>query len=193
MSAPANAREARLLRRFDMFTTCDAELLAVRPDQAITAQLSDPRTVLTNVMRTVMNGYSDRPALGRRAVEFVTDAAGRTVAQLQPRFDTLTYRETWIRIYALADALAENPVQPGDRVATLGFTSVDYAVVDMALSLIGAVAVPLPASVPLGQLRSILLEAEPVAMSSIDHINDAVALVITAYTPKRIADFRLAD
>jgi hypothetical protein len=106
MSAPANAREARLLRRFDMFTTCDAELLAVRPDQAITAQLSDPRTVLTNVMRTVMNGYSDRPALGRRAVEFVTDAAGRTVAQLQPRFDTLTYRETWIRIYALADALA---------------------------------------------------------------------------------------
>ena len=79
-----------------------------------------------------MTGYADRPALGQRAVEFVTDASGRTVAELQPRFDTLTYRETWARVKALADALAGNPVHPGDRVATLGFTSADYAVVDMA-------------------------------------------------------------
>jgi hypothetical protein len=37
-----------------------------------------------------VNGYADRPALGQRAVEFVTDATGRTVAEFQPRFDTLT-------------------------------------------------------------------------------------------------------
>ena len=118
--------------------------------------------MLTDVIRTVMNGYADRPALGQRAVEFVTDANGRTIAELQPRFDTLTYRETWTRVRALADALADNPVQPGDRVATLGFTSADYAIVDMALSLAGAVSVPLQTSAPVQQLHPILIETEPV-------------------------------
>ena len=112
MSAPANARERRLIRRFDMLTSADPQLVAAQPDPAITAALDDPGIVLTDAMGIVMNGYADRPALGQRAVEFVTDAAGRTVAQLQPRFDILTYRETWSRVRALADALAGDPVQP---------------------------------------------------------------------------------
>ena len=142
------------------------------------------------MIRTVMDGYADRPALGQRAVEFVTDANGRTVAELQPRFDTLTYRETWTRVRALADALADNPVRPGDRVATLGFTSADYAIVDMALSLAGAVAVPLQTSAPVQQLQPILVETEPVAiLSSVDHLEDAVELALTAYTPKRLVVF----
>jgi fatty acid CoA ligase FadD9 len=143
MSTPANARESRLQRRFEKLISCDAQLIAAQPDRAVTAALDGPDVLLTDVIRTLMNGYADRPALGHRAVEFVTDANGRTIAELQPRFDTLTYRETWTRVRALADALADNPVQPGDRVATLGFTSADYAIVDMALSLAGAVSVPL--------------------------------------------------
>ena len=54
-----------------------------------------------------MNGYADRPAPGQRAVEFVAHAAGRTVAEFQPRLDTLTYRETWARVKALANAPAD--------------------------------------------------------------------------------------
>ena len=179
MATPANAREARLQRRFDKLTSGDAQLIAAQPDPAITAALDGPGVLLTDVIRTVMTGYADRPALGQRAVEFVTDASGRTVAELQPRFDTLTYRETWARVKALADALAGNPVHPGDRVATLGFTSADYAVVDMALSLTGAVAVPLQTSAPVPQLHPILLETEPVAiLSSVDHLADAVELAL---------------
>ncbi len=51
------------------------------------------RTGLTlpDVVRTVLTGYADRPALGARAVEFVTDETGRTVAELQPRFETITH------------------------------------------------------------------------------------------------------
>ena len=64
-----------------------------------------------------MEGYADRPALGQRAVEFVTDrATGRTSAQLLPRFETITYRELWDRVGAVASALADDPVRPGDRV-----------------------------------------------------------------------------
>ena len=190
MATPANAREARLQRRFDKLTSGDAQLIAARPDPAISAALHGPGLLLTDVIRTVMTGYADRPALGQRAVEFVTDASGRTVAELQPRFDTLTYRETWARVKALADALAGNPVHPGDRVATLGFTSADYAIVDMALSLTGAVAVPLQTSAPVPQLHPILLETEPVAiLSSVDHLADAVELAVTAYAPKRLVVF----
>jgi fatty acid CoA ligase FadD9 len=190
MSVPANAREARLQRRFDKLTSGDAQLIAAQPDPAITTALDGPGVLLSDVIRTVMSGYADRPALGQRAVEFVTDVSGRTVAKLQPRFDTLTYRETWTRVRALADALAGNPVQPGDCVATLGFTSADYAVVDMALSLAGAVAVPLQTSAPVQQLHPILIEAEPVAiLSSVDHLEDAVELALTAHAPKRLVVF----
>ena len=190
MSAPANAREARLIRRFDKLTSGDAQLVAARPDPAITATLDRPDMMLTDVMATVMNGYADRPALGQRAMEFVTDAAGRTVAQLQPRFDTLTYGETWARVRALADALAGDPVRRGDCVVTLGFTSADYTIADMALSLAGAVAVPLQTNAPLHQLRPILVETEPVAiLSSVYHLDDAVELALTAHAPKRLVVF----
>jgi fatty acid CoA ligase FadD9 len=193
MTTPASAREARLFRRFDELTSPgsgDAQLIAARPDPAITAALADSDLVLTDVIRTAMTGYADRPALGQRAVAFVTDDSGRTVAELQPRFDTLTYGETWARVRALADALSGNPIQSGDRVATLGFTSADYAVVDMALSLTGAVSVPLQTSAPVAQLHPILVETTPVAiLSSVDHLADAVELALTAHAPKRLVVF----
>src|SRR6476660_9035795 len=190
MSTSATAREARRQSRFEKLSSSDTQFIAAQPDPAVTAELDDPGMLLTDVIRTVMDGYADRPALGQRAVEFVTDANGRTVAELQPRFDTLTYRETWTRVRAFANALADNPVRPGDRVATLGFTSADYAIVDMALSLAGAVAVPLQTSAPVQQLNPILVETEPVAiLSSVDHLKDAVDLALTAYTPKRLVVF----
>ena len=194
MSDPANAREARLQRRFAEMTSgsssSDPQLVAAAPDPSISAALNAPGLLLTDVIKTVMTGYADRPALGQRAVDFVIDDSGRTIAQLQQRFETLTYRETWTRVRALADALTANPVQPGDRVATLGFTSADYAVVDMALSLTGAVAVPLQTSAPVAQLHPILVETEPVAiLSSVDHLDDAVELALTAFAPQRLVVF----
>src|SRR6185312_11108552 len=190
MSTSATAREARRQSRFEKLSSSDTQFIAAQPDPAVTDGIDTPGMLLADVIRTVMDGYADRPALGQRAVEFVTDANGRTVAALQPRFDTLTYRETWVRVRALAEALADNPVRPGERVATLGFTSADYAIVDMALSLAGAIAVPLQTSAPVQQLHPILVETEPVAiLSSVDHLADAVELALTAYTPKRFVVF----
>ncbi|MEU0497242.1 carboxylic acid reductase [Mycobacterium sp. NPDC006124] len=194
MSTPTTDRQARLARRFEELTSPsgsgDPQLVAAQPDSAITAALNAPGEMLADVIRIAMTGYAERPALGQRAVEFVPDASGRTVASLQPRFETLTYRETWQRVRALADALTGNPVQPGDRVATLGFTSADYAVVDMALPLTGAVSVPLQTSAPVAQLAPILVETTPVAiLSSVDHLDDAVELALTAHAPQRLVVF----
>ncbi|BCI51594.1 oxidoreductase [Mycolicibacterium litorale] len=190
MPTPANDRDARLLHRLNQLIAHDPQLAAAQPDPAVSAAINAPDMRLTDVIRTVMTAYADRPALGQRAVAYVTDTSGRTVAELQPRFDTLTYREVWARVQALAHALAGQPIRPGDRVATLGFTSADYAVVDMALSLTGAVAVPLQTSAPVHQLQPIMVESEPVAiLSSVDDLTDAVELALTAHTTERLIVF----
>ena len=56
----------------------------------------------------------------------------------------------------------------------------------MALALAGAVSVPLQTSAPVAQLHPILVETRPVAvLSSIDHLDDAVELALTAHAPER--------
>ncbi|HET7740721.1 MAG TPA: AMP-binding protein, partial [Mycobacterium sp.] len=123
-------REARYERRIaDLFST-DQEFAAAKPDPAVVAAVARPGLRLPDVVRTVLEGYADRPALGQRAVEFVTDDTGRTTTRLLPRFDTITYGQLAERVRALAAALHNDPVAPGDRVGILGFTSVDYTVVD---------------------------------------------------------------
>lgn len=142
-------------------------------------------------MRTIFDGYAERPALGQRGVEFVTDpASGRTTVRLLTRFDTITYRELSDRVEAAAAALTRAPVQPGDRVAIMDFTSIDYATVDMALMHLGAVSVPLQTSAAVAQLRSIVAETEPVAMaSSVDFLHDAVELITNNHVPQRLIVF----
>ena len=54
----------------------------------------------------------------------------------------LTRAEVDLRARALASALAERGVRAGDRVAILGRTSLEWALLDCALLALGAVVVP---------------------------------------------------
>ncbi len=83
---------------------------------------------------------------------------GRTTAELLPRFETVTYRERRRTRPGGHQRVGRDPVRPGDRVALLGFTSVDYTSVDIALIGLGAVSVPLQTSAPVAQLRPIIAE-----------------------------------
>ncbi len=186
-----DTREERLARRVaDLYAT-DQQFADARPSEAITAAIDQTGLRLPQLVRTVMEGYAGRPALGQRAVRFVYDSeTGRTSVELLPRFETITYRELWDRVGAIASRLAGDPVRPGDRVCVLGFTSVDYTTIDMALVQIGAVSVPLQTSAPVAQLRPIVAETEPsVIAASVDYLDDAVELVLTAHTPARLIVF----
>src|SRR4029453_18944861 len=55
----------------------------------------------------------------------------------------LTYAETWSRCRRLAGALTQLGVQPGDRVAILALTSLQYLEVYLAVPSPGRVVVPL--------------------------------------------------
>src|SRR5690348_11241670 len=142
-----DTREERLERRISDLYATDRQFADARPSDAITNAIASHEVRLPRIVQTILDGYADRPALGQRSVEFVTDAStGRTSAHLLSRFDTISYRELSNRVNSVAAALAENPVRPGDRVAILGFTSIDYTTVDMALLNLGAVSVPLQTS-----------------------------------------------
>ena len=58
-------------------------------------------------------------------------------------------------------ALTDDPAAGRRRVCMLGFTSVDYTTIDMALGQIGAVSVPLQTSAAITQLQPIVAETEP--------------------------------
>ena len=99
-------REARLERRVADLYSDDEQFAAAKPDPAVSDAAGQPDLRLPDVVRTVMKGYADRPAVGQRAVEFVSEA-GRTVAALQPRFDTVSYGQLWKRVQEFAAALRD--------------------------------------------------------------------------------------
>jgi fatty acid CoA ligase FadD9 len=167
----ATTQEDRLARRVDDLTANDPQFAAAKPDPAVAAALEQPGLRLPQIIQTTLDGYAERPALGQRAVEFVTDPkTGRTSLELLPRYETITYGELSARVGALARALSSGSVRPGDRVCVLGFNSVDYATIDMALGVIGAVSVPLQTSAAITQLQLIA--------ASVNQLPDAVELIL---------------
>jgi fatty acid CoA ligase FadD9 len=187
----AETHDERLAHRIADLTANDPEFTATRPREAVTAAVERPGLRLPQVIQTIIDGYAERPALGQRAVEFVNDpTTGRTSMQLLPRFDTVTFRELSERVSTLASAWADGVVSPGDRVCVLGFTSVDYTTIDVALAHLGAVSVPLQTSAAIAQLKPIVVETEPaVIAASIDSLSDAVELIESGYAPARLVAF----
>jgi fatty acid CoA ligase FadD9 len=190
-----DTREERLARRISDLYATDQQFAEARPSETVARAIEAPELRLPQVVESVIDAYADRPALGQRAVEFVADpSTGRTSAGLLPRFDTVTYRELSDRVNTVAAALNHNPVRPGDRVAILGFTSIDYTIVDMALLRLGAISVPLQTNAPVAQLRPIAVETEPVViLSSVDFLDDAVELMLTGHLSERLVVFDYYD
>ena len=185
----------RLERRIEDLDANDPQFAAARPSPAVAEALEQPGLRLPQIIQTVLQGYADRPALGQRAVEFVKDPkTGRTLLELLPRFETITYRELGERVGAFARALTSDSVQAGDRVAVLGFTSVDFTTIDVALDLIGAVAVPLQTSAAISQLSPIVTETEPtVIATSVNQLPDAVELILTGHTAAKVLKLVVFD
>ncbi|NVN50057.1 carboxylic acid reductase [Mycolicibacterium hippocampi] len=184
-----NTREERLARRVADLHHTDPQFAQALPKEEISHAI-EPRDIrLPALMQAVLDGYAERPALGQRAVHLVEDPrTGRTSAELLPHFDTITYAEVADRVHAISNAMTE--VHPGDRVAILGFTSVDYTTIDMALASHGAVSVPLQTSAPAATLQPIVAETEPVVIASaVDHLADAVELALGSPTVSGLVVF----
>ena len=182
---------ARFERRVAELYASDRQFAAAQPSPSVTAAARQPDLRLPHIVGTVLTGYASRPALAQRAVEFVRDPqTGRRIARLLPAFETITYAQLQTRVEAVSRAWTDLPVNPGDRVAIFGFTSLDYTTIDLALMQLGAVAVPLQTNTPIDRIRPVLAEIEPTLIaSSVAHLDEAVQAVLAGPPPARLVVF----
>ena len=186
-------RDGRLARRVAGFYDSDPQFRAAAPLPEVIEAACTPDLRLTQIFETIVEGYGDRPALGQRARESVTDATGRTSLQLLPRFETISYREVWDRVRAIASAWRHDPAHPvtvGDLVATVGFSSADYLVVDIVCAYLGLVTVPLQHNASVSRLRPIIEECEPrIVTVSAEYLDLAVESVLTSPSLRQLMVF----
>ncbi|MFG1791234.1 carboxylic acid reductase [Nocardia sp. NPDC049149] len=186
-------RSAELGRKVADLIACDEQIRKAQPIEEISAAIAKEGTPLAQIVATVLEGYADRPALGERAVEFVTDENGRRRARALRWFDTVTYGELWRRVCALASAWhhdSRHPTRAGDFIAILGFTSIDYTIVDLTCNYLGLVSVPLQAGASEAQLTPIVVETEPrVLAADIEQLERAVDLLLVADSVRSLVVF----
>jgi hypothetical protein len=125
----------RLALRRERLYAEDAQFRDTRPDESVAEAVRRPGLRIAEAMATVMEGYADRPALGQRAREVITDGAtGRSALSFLPRFDTVSYGELWGRVRAVASDWhhhRQHSVHAGDFVCVLGniFTRLLFSLV----------------------------------------------------------------
>ncbi|CDO86347.1 oxidoreductase [Mycobacterium triplex] len=165
----ATPRE-RVAERIRRVEATDEQYRNAKPDQALRAAARQPGLRLPQILELFVEGYGDRPALGWRARELTTDpATGRTTTRLLPQFDTVSYRDLWANVRAVATAWRSDetaPVAPGDVVATLGFASPEYLTLDLVTGYLGLVAVPLQHNATGARLQPIVAEIEPQVLAT---------------------------
>jgi fatty acid CoA ligase FadD9 len=186
--------EKRPPNRFERLRATDPQFRDSFPSETVVAAKREPGLRLAQVVQIVMEGYADRPALGQRARELVTDrTTGRKTLSLLPRFETITYQDLWARARDVAGECHDDsthPLRAGDLVCILGIASPDYATLLLASIHLGAVVVPLPTSAPPAQLAEIIAETEPrILATAIEYLDVAVKAVLSGTTPQRIVVF----
>ena len=190
-SPSARERAGERIRRLEAE---DEQFRNAKPDLALQAAARKPGLRLPQILETLVEGYADRPAVGWRARSLVTDpATGRTSSRLLPRFDTITYRDLWANVRAVAAAWAqdtENPLAPGDFVATIGFASPEYLMLDLVCGYLGLVSVPLQQSAAASRLQPIIAEVEPrVITMGAGYLDLAVQAALGSTSLRRLVVF----
>lgn len=184
----------QVAQRIDELFTEDEQFRNARPDLSLQTAARQPGLRLPQILEMFVKGYADRPALGWRVRSLTTDpATGRTTTLLLPRFDTITYRDLWANVGAIATAWRHdeaNPVVPADFVATIGFASPEYLTLDLVCGYLGLVAVPLQHNAAASRLQPIIAEVEPrVLATGAGYLDLAVEAALGSTSLRRLVVF----
>jgi fatty acid CoA ligase FadD9 len=193
LSLGTTPREQVAQRILELFTD-DEQFGNAKPDLSLQSAARQPGLRLPQILQMFVEGYADRPALGWRARSLTTDpATGRTSTQLLPRFDTISYRDLWANVRAIATALrhdAANPVAPADFVATVGFASPEYLTLDLVCGYLGLVVVPLQHNAAASRLQPIIAEVEPrILATGAGYLDLAVEAALGSTSLRRLVVF----
>ncbi|HEX7304515.1 carboxylic acid reductase [Lentzea sp.] len=162
VSAVPGAQDERAAQRKSALLADEPPLRNLLPDPAVSEAVRAPGLTLAQTVERVMLGYAGRPAVAERVTELVHDpGTGRSDLRLLPGFTTRSYGELWADATALAAEWAACGVREGDFIVTLGFTSGEYVLLDLAAIRLGLVSVPLQPGASVAQLREIVDETGP--------------------------------
>lgn len=170
------------------------EFPALSHDPAITAAAQSSDLPYDQTIDLFLTGYAHRPALGERSYRARVDSTtGDTIRDYQAGYRTITYKELQARVKALSMAWRDDPkcsVQRGDFVCVIGFASVDYALIDLALAYTKAIPVPLSSHHSLAELEEILLHTNAKALAvAVAHLPAFVDLALRVPSLKSLIVF----
>lgn len=171
------------VKRLNDLVATDPQLKALMPSPAVRAAAERPGLSYARVIATIIAGYENRPALAQRSYDIVSDpATGRRIRHYLPAFSSISYGELQRRVEALASAWKCHPlhaVASGDFVCIVGFTGIDFTVVELACAYVEAVAVPLQSTMGAASLAKIFRDTCPAALvATTADLLEAVALAI---------------
>lgn len=145
----------------------DEQLLAIQPDDRVTAALLQPGLSLRQAYSLLFDAYASHPALGERAWRVAETKEATRVREYLDAFSTISYAELGQRVTGLATAWRwheKHLVRPGEFIALFGQPGVDITTGILAAIFAQAVHVPLLASQAADDTRTILDEVAPAAM-----------------------------
>ena len=154
----------------------DPELNKLVPDPSVRDALCNEGMPLDRMIETLFSNYGDRPALGERCYDIVTDDAGSHRRGYLPAFKTATYAELLDRIKAVASALRNHPdclLKPDEFVCITGFSGIEFFTLDTACIFTQTVSVPLQTTMPEADRRDVYLTIDPAIVAAT--LDDLVA------------------
>ena len=155
--------------RVKALADADPTLKALTPDPAVAKPLREESVPMDKVVEGLLLGYADRPALGERAYDVVQDQeSGRTVRVYKPEYETTAYSELLRRARAIAMAWRRHPELRIDRdslIVQVGFTGLDFSVLDIASVFSHTVSVPLQSQMTASEFEGILDKNESSCLS----------------------------
>lgn len=156
--------------RVKKLAEAEPALKALTPDSAVAKPLREESVPMDKVAEGLLLGYADRPALGERAYDVVQDQeSGKTVRVYKPEYETTTYSELLRRARAIAMAWRRHPELQIDRdsmVVQVGFTGIDFSVLDIACTFSHTVSVPLQSQMTGAEFEGILDRINPSVLAT---------------------------
>ena len=172
----------------------DPQIGALYPDKTLIKKAREKELSLGQVMDVFLEGYKDRPALGERSYEVITEASTKkTVRNYLPAYTTISYGALNKRIKAVSMAWRTHTqcaVQPGDFVMIMGFGDVDFFTLDAACAFSNAITVPVQSSTSGADLDEMVANIEPsVIAATLADLSVAIALAVNHPTVKSVIVF----
>lgn len=173
-SKPISPKKKFVLAILDLAKN-DPEIRELQPNPELRKAAIEPDMTLDRMIAIYLDGYGDRRAVAERSYEITELADGKKGRKYLPSYTAISYKDLSTRIKAVANAWRHHPdfsIQPEEFVAIIGFTSIDFTVLDFACAFAQTVTIPMQSSTSGADLNEIFGNTEPAALAA--SINDLV-------------------